>query len=194
MMNIFYGKRQRYIFNKKYDDALKIYLDIFEKNPTSYEYLKKIKIIQSQKQEYDVLISCYNNFINNTLNMKLLFEAETDLIEIKIWNKDQSWINDLYDLEQKYQDQKNNIFKFEFLLLKISKNKKISYAYDFIKYIRKKYDVPDFFSRKLISIFKDEKKFKHSIDESIIFLTESKKIITLVQFPKILLLISYLNH
>ena len=32
-----------------------------------------------------------------------------------------------------------------------------------------------FFSRKLISIFKDEKKFKHSIDESIIFLTESKK-------------------
>ena len=56
--------------------------------------------------------------------MKLLFEAETDLIEIKIWNKDQSWINDLYALEQKYQDQKNNIFKFEFLLLKISKNKK----------------------------------------------------------------------
>ena len=164
-----------YFQQKKYDDALKIYLEIFEKNPTSYEYLKKIKIIQSQKQEYDVLISCYNNFINNTLNTKLLFEAETDLIEIKIWNKDQSWINDLYDLEQKYQDQKNNIFKFEFLLLKISKNKKISYAYDFIKYIRKKYDVPDFFSRKLISIFKDEKKFKHSIDESIIFLTESKK-------------------
>ena len=35
--------------------------------------------------------------------------------------------------------------------------------------------MPNFFSRKLISIFKDEKKFKHSIDESIIFLTESKK-------------------
>ena len=30
-----------YFQQKKYDDALKIYLDIFEKNPTSYEYLKK---------------------------------------------------------------------------------------------------------------------------------------------------------
>ena len=35
-------ERGRDIFStKKYDDALKIYLDIFEKNPTSYEYLKK---------------------------------------------------------------------------------------------------------------------------------------------------------
>ena len=164
-----------YYQQKKYDKALEIYIDIFDSNPTSFEYLKKIKNILSQKKEYDTLIDYYENFINNTLNEKLLFEAEIDLIEIKIWNDSQNWVDDLYLLEKKYESQKNNIYKFEFALLKIAKNKKVIEAYDFIKFIRNKYNIPDFFSRKLISLFKDEQKFKQSIDESIIFLNERKK-------------------
>ena len=144
-----------YYQQKKYDKALEIYIDIFDSNPTSFEYLKKIKNILSQKKEYDTLIDYYENFINNTLNEKLLFEAEIDLIEIKIWNDSQDWVDDLYLLEKKYESQKNNIYKFEFALLKIAKNKKVNEAYDFIKFIRNKYNIPDFFSRKLISLFKD---------------------------------------
>ena len=164
-----------YYQQKNYDSALEIYLNIFNQNPSSYEYLRKIKTILSQNKDYSLLINCYKNFIENTSNQKLLFEAETDLIELQIWNEDNNWIEDLYKLEKKYEKHKNNIYKLEFILLRISKNQKINQVYDFILHIRKKYNDPAFFSRKLISIFKDQDNYKQSINESIIFITESDK-------------------
>tara|TARA_B100000674_G_C37979546_1_gene981284 strand:+ start:4105 stop:5718 length:1614 start_codon:yes stop_codon:yes gene_type:complete len=164
-----------YYQQKKYDDALEIYLNIFNQNPTSYEYLRKLKNILTQKKEYSQLINCYNKFISSTTNKKLIFEAETDLIEFKIWNQESDWINDLYLMEQKYENEKNNIYKFEFILLKVSKNKKINEVYDFILHIRMKYKKPAFFSKKLISIFADQADYKRSINESILFITESEK-------------------
>ena len=89
-----------YYQQKNYDSALEIYLNIFNQNPSSYEYLRKIKTILSQNKDYSLLINCYKNFIENTSNQKLLFEAETDLIELQIWNEDDNWIEDLYKLEK----------------------------------------------------------------------------------------------
>ena len=185
----FKWKDAEILYQKKdYENALKIYLEIFNQNSTSYEYLKKIKLILNQKKEYSLLIDCYMKFIKSTLNEKLLFEAETDLIEIKIWNKDISWVDDLYKLEKKYENKKNNIYKYEFILLRIAKNKQTSNAYEFIRFIRKKYNKPIFFSRKLISIFKDDSKYEESINESIIYITESKKINKISSITKNLIL------
>ena len=168
-------KAEKFFQQKDYDEALKIYLKLFNESPNNYEYLKKIKHILIQSNSFDELIKKYEKFIANTLNEKLLFESETDLIEIKIWNDDQNWANDLYKIEQKYEKQKNNFYKFEFILMRILKNKKIDDAYDFILFLRKKYNKPTFFSRKLISIFKDASNYKQSINESLIFILNSEK-------------------
>lgn len=157
------------------DQALEIYLNIFNQNQTNYKILKKIKEILIEKKDYTLLIDCYNKYLNNSLNAKYKFEAEVELIEIKLWNQDIQWLNDIYILEEKYANDKNKNNKFEFILHQLFKNKKIEEGYDFVLFIRKKYNMPSFFSRKLISIFKEKKDYKKSINESIIYLTETSK-------------------
>ena len=157
------------------DQALEIYLNIFNQNQTNYKILKKIKKILIEKKDYTLLIDCYNKYLNNSLNAKYKFEAEVELIEIKLWNQDIQWLNDIYILEEKYANDKNKNNKFEFILHQLFKNKKIEEGYDFVLFIRKKYNMPSFFSRKLISIFKEKKDYKKSINESIIYLTETSK-------------------
>tara|TARA_B110000263_G_C15306232_1_gene510538 strand:+ start:314 stop:1930 length:1617 start_codon:yes stop_codon:yes gene_type:complete len=155
--------------------ALEIYLDIFNKNQTNYEILKKIKEILIEKKDYILLIDCYNKYLDNSLNIKYKFEAEVELIEIKIWTQDIQWLNDLYILEEKYTNDQNKKYKFEFILHQLFKNKKLEEGYNFVLFIRTKYNMPSFFSRKLISIFKENKEYKKSINESIIYLTETSK-------------------
>ena len=157
------------------DQTLEIYLDIFNKNQTNYKVLKKIKEILVEKKDYTLLIDCYNKYLDNSLNAKYKFEAEVGLIEIKIWKQDIHWLNDLYILEEKYTNDQNKKNKFEFILHQLFKNKKIEEGYDFVLFIRTKYNIPSFFSRKLISIFKENKEYKKSINESIIYLTETSK-------------------
>ena len=133
-------------------EALELYLELFQKNKTNYEALKKIKEILIEKQDYGVLIDYYTQYLNNVLNIKYKFEAEVELLEIKMWNQDTQWINDLYLLEEKYADDQNKKNKFEFILHQVFKNKKIEEGYDFVLYIREKHNIPSFFSRKLITI------------------------------------------
>ena len=160
---------------KNKDEALELYLELFQKNQTNYEALTKIKEILIEKENYPLIIDCYNQYINSTLNTKHKFEAEVELLEIKIWSEDISWINDLYALEEKYTSDQNKKNKLEFILHELFKNKQIEEGYDFVLYIRKKYNMPSFFSRKLISIFKKEKEYKNAINESIIYLNEKSK-------------------
>ena len=160
---------------KNKDEALELYLELFQKNKTNYEALTKIKEILIEKENYALIIDCYNQYLNSTLNTKHKFEAEVELLEIKIWSQDISWINDLYVLEEKYASDQNKKNKFEFILHELFKNKQIEEGYDFVLYIRKKYNMPSFFSRKLISVFKKEKEYKNAINESIIYLNQKSK-------------------
>ena len=160
---------------KNKDEALKLYLEIFQKNKTNYKALTKIKEILIEKQNYTLLIEYYNQYLNNKLNLKHQFEAEVELLEIKLWIQDIQWINDLYTLEKKYTNDQNKKNKFEFILHQLFKNKKIEEGYNFVLYIREKHNMPSFFSRKLISIFKKNKEYKNSINESIIYLNETSK-------------------
>ena len=161
---------------KNKDEALEIYLNLFKKNQTNYESLKKIKEILIEKQNYTLLIDCYNQYLNNnSLNKKNMFEAEVELLEIKLWNQDIQWLSDLYMLEEKYTNDKNKKNKFEFILHQLFKNKKIDEGYNFVLFIREKHKFPSFFSRKLISIFKQNKDYKNSINESIIYLNNHYK-------------------
>jgi len=160
---------------KNTTQALEKYLDIFNKNQTNYEILKKIKEILIEKKDYILLIDCYNKYLDNSLNTKYKFEAEVELIEIKIWQQDIQWLNDLYVLEEKYTNDQNKKYKFEFILHQLFKNKKLEEGYNFVLFIRTKYNMPSFFSRKLISIFTENKEYKNSINESIIYLTETSK-------------------
>tara|TARA_Y100001968_G_scaffold329336_1_gene378467 strand:+ start:5918 stop:7528 length:1611 start_codon:yes stop_codon:yes gene_type:complete len=163
-------------YQKNKDEALEIYLNLFNKNQTNYQALKKIKEILIEKQDYVLLINCYNQYLNNSsLNKKNEFEAEVELLEIKLWNQDIKWLNDLYILEEKYTNDQNKKNKFEFILHQLFKNKKIDEGYNFVLFIRNKHKLPSFFSRKLISIFKQNKDYKKSINESIVYLNKNYK-------------------
>ena len=54
---------------KNKDEALKIYLELFENNQANYDYLKKINEILIEKQDYKLLIKCYKK-INYTKSYK----------------------------------------------------------------------------------------------------------------------------
>ncbi len=171
-------KAEIYNHEKNKNEALKAYLKLFEKDQSNYEILKKIREILIFNDNYELLIEKYITFIEKSSNEKNIFEAEVDLIEIKIWKKDLSWNDDLYNLDIKYENDNKRNIKFEYILHKIFKNTEIEHGYNFVIYLRKKYNMPSFFSRKLITIFKKNKFLKESIDESIIFLknNSNKKI------------------
>ena len=132
------------------EENLKIYSQQFEQNKNKYENLKKIKEILIEKKEFSELIAYYEKYINHILDTKHKFEIEVELLEIKIWGQDENWINDLYILENKYLKKLKNQTKNEYILHKLFKNKKIDEGYNFVLFIRKKYDIPYFFSKKLI--------------------------------------------
>jgi len=112
-------KAEIYNNQKNKDEALKIYLILFKKDQNNYELLKKIKEILISKKDYELLIENYNTFIKNSSNPKNIFDAEVELLEVKVWNKDPQWINDLYNLGNKYESDKNRNNKYEFILHKI---------------------------------------------------------------------------
>jgi hypothetical protein len=155
---------------KNKDEALKIYLELFENNQANYDYLKKINEILIEKQDYKLLIKCYDEYLENLLSINNKFEVEVKLLEIKIWDQDIEWINYLYILEKQYENDQNKKNKFEFISHQLFKNNKLEEGYNFILFLRNKYNIPSFYSRKLISIFKKNNKFKQSINESIIYL------------------------
>ena len=166
-------KAEIYNHKKNKDEALKIYLILFEKDQNNYELLKKIKEILISKNDYKLLIENYNIFIKNSSKPNNIFDAEVELLEVKIWNKDPQWTNDLYNLGNKYESDKNRNKKYKFILHKIFNNREIKEGYNFLLYLRNKYEMPSFYSRQLISIFKKDKYYKESINESIIFLTNN---------------------
>ena len=157
------------------EEALKIYLYLFEKNIDKYECLKKIKEILIDTKDFTALIDYYILYIDNLPETKHKFETEIELLEIKMWNDDESWINDLYFLEEKYSQDENYKTKSEYILHKIFQNKKIAEGYNFVLFMRSKHNIPYFYSRKLISIFKNNMKHKKCIDESIIYLTQTPR-------------------
>ena len=157
---------------KEEHKTLEFYLKKFEQDKSNKKVFKKIKELLIEKKKFKLLIDLYEPYINNISKINNKFEAEIELLEIKIWSNQNKWIDDLYVLEDKYQNDQKNQNQNEYILHKLLKNKKIDEAYDFVRYIRKKYHLPHFFSKKMIGIFKENKGYKHSINESIIYLTQ----------------------
>tara|TARA_Y100001970_G_scaffold8414_1_gene9813 strand:- start:2606 stop:4189 length:1584 start_codon:yes stop_codon:yes gene_type:complete len=155
---------------------LNTYIKKFQQNNNNYENLKKIEEILIEEKNFELLIQFYETYIDNINDIKHKFESEVKILEFKIWNKDNNWINDLYELEKKYNSELNNQAKHEYVLHILFKNKKINEGYEFILFIRDKYKLPHFFSKKLINIFRNNMLYKESINESIIYLTKTPNI------------------
>ena len=157
-------------------ELLNSYIKKFKKNKSNYENLKKIEEILIEEKNFELLIQFYETYIDNINDIKHKFESEVKILEFKIWNKDNNWINDLYELEKKYNLELNKQAKNEYILHTLFKNKKINEGYKFVLFIREKYQLPHFFSKKLINIFRNNMLYKKSINESIIYLTKTPNI------------------
>ena len=157
-------------------ELLNSYIKKFKKNKSNYENLKKIEEILIEEKNFELLIQFYQTYIDNINDIKQTFESEVKILEFKIWNQDNSWISDLYELEKKYNLELNKQAKNEYILHTLFKNKKINEGYKFVLFIREKYQLPHFFSKKLINIFRNNMLYKKSINESIIYLTKTPNI------------------
>ena len=157
-------------------ELLNSYIKKFKKNKSNYENLKKIEEILIEEKNFELLIQFYQTYIDNINDIKQTFESEVKILEFKIWNQDNSWISDLYELEKKYNLELNKQAKNEYILHTLFKNKKINEGYKFVLFIREKYQLPHFCSKKLINIFRNNMLYKKSINESIIYLTKTPNI------------------
>ena len=84
------------------EDALKIYMQLFDMNKSNPAYFKKIKKILLKEKKYKELITIYEQHINNFDISKDTFLIEIELLEIKIWNKSNDWEVYLNNLINKY--------------------------------------------------------------------------------------------
>jgi len=180
----------------KSDDALKIYIELFDKNKSNSSYFKKIKKILLEKKSYDQLIIIYEKYINDSEESKDKFLIEIELLEIKIWDESNDWekyldfMIDKYILTNQEYDYGIKKNKLKYIIQKLTKNKKESEAYELVKKIRhyfKKelnnnliqnnlsYKDTIFLSREMISIFSQNKHYKKAINESILFLKNNQK-------------------
>ena len=179
------------------DEALKIYIKLFDSDKSNQLYFKKIKKILLEKKLYEELIIIYKEHISNFEESKDKFLIEIELLEIKIWNQSNDWeeylnnIIEVYILNNKdynYGVKKN---KLKYIIQQLVKNKKENEAYELVKEIRKyfkkelknnssiqnnlSYKDTIFLSRELISIFSKNKQYKKAIEESILFLKNNQK-------------------
>ena len=143
------------------------YLELFQNNKSNYEYLVKIKEILIIKKEFDELISIYEQHIENISEPNILFERKVELLEIKMWGGKKDWQEFLDSI---INDKKINQTKIEYILYKLIQNKKIDKTYELVKNLRIEYNEPHFFSKKLISVFKENNRNKDTIEESLIYL------------------------
>ena len=179
------------------EDALKVYIQLFDMNKSNPIYFKKIKKILLEGKRYEELIIIYQQHINNFDTSKDSFLMEIELLEIKIWNKSNDWevyLNNLINKyiinnkEYSYGIKKN---KFKYIIQQLTKNEKEYEAYELVKKIRKYFKKElgkdnlnknnlseqdtSFLSREMISIFSNKKQYKKAIQESILFLKSNPK-------------------
>jgi len=195
------------------DEALNIYIKLFENDKSNQAYFKKIKKILLEKKSYEKLIIIYEEHISNVEELEDNFLIEIELLEIKIWNQSNDWetylnhILELYVMNPKnynYINKKNNIkyinqklrinkkneeayeviknvrnyFKFSIDLLKYSKDKILNWELPIFKNVNNtnlrlnhlSYKDTAFLSKELVSIFSQNKQYKNSIEEAILFL------------------------
>ena len=181
----------------KIDDALKVYMQLFDMNKSNPTYFKKIKKILLQEKRYEELIIIYQQHINNFDTSKDTFLIEVELLEVKIWNQSNDWEVYLNNLINKYIENtkqynyaiKKN--KFKYIVQQLTKNEKGNEAYELVKKIRKyfkkeikknnfkKNNLSEqdtaFLSREMIAIFSNKKQYKKAIQESILFLKSNPK-------------------
>ena len=84
------------------EEALKIYIQLFQSETKNYAYLKKIKKILIKIEDFETLIDLYKEHIANISNPKNIFEREVELIELKIWSENENWEEYLYQVSNKY--------------------------------------------------------------------------------------------
>ena len=179
------------------EDALKVYMQLFNMNKSNPIYFKKIKKILLEGKRYEELIIIYQQHINNFDTSKDSFLMEIELLEIKIWNKSNDWEVYLNNLINKYiinnQEYSYGIKKnkFKYIIQQLTKNEKEHEAYELVKKIRKYFKKElekdnlkknnlseqdtSFLSREMISIFSNKKQYKKAIQESILFLKSNPK-------------------
>ena len=181
----------------KIDDALKVYMQLFDMNKSNPTYFKKIKKILLQEKRYEELIIIYQQHIKNFDTSKDTFLIEVELLEVKIWNQSNDWEVYLNNLINKYienTEQYNYAIKknkFKYIVQQLTKNEKGNEAYELVKKIRKyfkkeikknnfkKNNLSEqdtaFLSREMIAIFSNKKQYKKAIQESILFLKSNPK-------------------
>ena len=172
----------------KIDDALKVYMQLFDMNKSNPTYFKKIKKILLQEKRYEELIIIYQQHIKNFDTSKDTFLIEVELLEVKIWNQSNDWEIYLNNLINKYienTEQYNYAIKknkFKYIVQQLTKNEKGNEAYELVKKIRKYFKKNNlseqdtaFLSREMIAIFSNKKQYKKAIQESILFLKSNPK-------------------
>ena len=181
----------------KIDDALKVYMQLFDMNKSNPTYFKKIKKILLQEKRYEELIIIYQQHIKNFDTSKDTFLIEVELLEVKIWNQSNDWEIYLNNLINKYienTEQYNYAIKknkFKYIVQQLTKNEKGNEAYELVKKIRKYFKTElkknnfkknnlseqdtAFLSREMIAIFSNKKQYKKAIQESILFLKSNPK-------------------
>ncbi len=181
----------------KNQEALEIYIELFNRFKSNKQYFKKVKEILLKNESYEKLIIIYKEHINSFEESKDRFLLEIELLEIKIWNQTEDWelyLNDIVSLyiinskENNYTIKKNHT---KYIVQKLIKNNKEQQAYELIKNIRKYFKKQlknknfkninlsnkdtIFLSRDMISIFSQNKQYEKAIEESILFLSVNSK-------------------
>jgi len=180
----------------KNNQALEIYLKLFDTDKTNKHLFKKIKKILINKKDYEELILIYNQYLNNLNDSQDKFSIEMDLLEIKIWNNSNNWeiyLNDIFNRhilnnKDNYGIKKN---KTKYIIQKLIKNELHNKSYEIVKNIRNyfkneliensligsnlSYKDTIFLSKDMISIFSKEKQYHKAIEESILYLKNNPK-------------------
>ena len=180
----------------KNNQALEIYLKLFDIDKTNKHLFKKIKKILINKKDYEELILIYNQYLNSLNNSQDKFSIEMDLLEIKIWNNSNNWEIYLDDIFNRYiLNNKDNYGikknKTKNIIQKLIKNELHNKSYEIVKNIRNyfknelienslignnlSYKDTIFLSKDMISVFSKEKQYQKAIEESILYLKNNPK-------------------
>tara|TARA_B100002052_G_scaffold299190_1_gene336285 strand:+ start:28753 stop:30408 length:1656 start_codon:yes stop_codon:yes gene_type:complete len=177
------------------DEALNIYIKLFNENNSSKKIYKKIKPILIDKGDYKTLISILIKHIDSLNDNNEKFLLDIDLLELQIWDKSNKWQTHLDYLFNEYiinETNSNFIIKknrAKIITQKLSKNNLIHDSYNLIKKVRMHFkdqlnlsnekinlSAKDttFLSRDMISILSKNNLYKLAIDECFLFLKSNK--------------------
>ena len=177
------------------DEALNIYIKLFNENNSSKKIYKKIKPILIDKGDYKTLISILIKHIDSFNDKNEKFLLDIDLLELQIWDKSNKWQTHLDYLFNEYiinETNSNFIIKknrAKIITQKLSKNNLIHDSYNLIKKVRMHFkdqlnlsnekinlSAKDttFLSRDMISILSKNNLYKLAIDECFLFLKSNK--------------------